>query len=541
MALSARLVMRQGQSLVMTPQLLQAIKLLQFSNVELSAFIDEELERNPLLDRADDRPDAQIDMPGPVSESMAAEFDAGASSDFAEGMMEASSGDFDEGFEGGDTEGDWARDDFVVDRASLENSLGTEVENAFEIDRTEPAPAASADSFVADGLSATSWNGSPGGSEEGEGNNLESYVASHLGLRDHLSEQLAIACADPGDLMIGHAIIDCVNDAGYFLDPLEELAQRLGAPMARAERVLKLVQTFDPSGVGARNLAECLSIQLRERDRFDPAMRRLVENLPLLAKRDFAELRKLCEVDDEDIKEMFAEIKRLNPKPGNAFGHEPMQTVVADVTVRAAPDGSWRVELNSESLPRLLVNQSYATVVHRGAGAAADKSFLSNCLQTANWLTKSLEQRAKTILKVSAEIVRHQDAFFARGVEYLRPLNLRTIADAIGMHESTVSRVTSNKYLSSPRGIFELKYFFTASIPAKSGAEAHSAEAVRFRIKQMIESEPPSGVLSDDAIVEKLKHANVVIARRTVAKYRESLRIASSVERRREKAALVSA
>jgi RNA polymerase sigma-54 factor len=277
---------------------------------------------------------------------------------------------------------------------------------------------------------------------------------------------------------------------------------------------------------------------LRELDRFDPAMQALVANLPLLAKRDFAALRKICGVDDEDIMDMLTEIRRLNPKPGRAFGHESVQTAIADVTVRAAQDGSWRVELNADSLPRLLINQSYATIVHRGAGAAADKSFVSNCLQSANWLTKSLEQRAKTILKVATEIVRHQDAFFAHGVEHLRPLNLRTIADAIGMHESTVSRVTSNKYLSSPRGLFELKYFFTASIPAKSGAEAHSAEAVRFRIKQMIEAESPSDVLSDDAIVARLKDANIVIARRTVAKYRESLRIPSSVERRREKMAL---
>jgi RNA polymerase sigma-54 factor len=235
---------------------------------------------------------------------------------------------------------------------------------------------------------------------------------------------------------------------------------------------------------------------------------------------------------------MLAEIRRLNPKPGRAFGFESIQPVVADVTVRAAPDGSWRVELNSESLPKLLVNQTYATIVHRGSGAAADKSFVSNCLQSANWLTKSLEQRAKTILKVSTEIVRQQDAFFAKGVEFLRPLNLRTIADAIGMHESTVSRVTSNKYLASPRGLFELKYFFTASIPAHSGAEAHSAEAVRYRIKQLIDNEVASDVLSDDAIVTRLKTANIVIARRTVAKYRESLRIPSSVERRREKMAL---
>jgi RNA polymerase sigma-54 factor len=532
MALSTRLVMRQGQALVMTPQLLQAIKLLQFSNVELAAYIDEELEKNPLLDRADERPDVEIEAPSmaTASEGEGAAGDDDRVSDSFEPSEDFSSEDA--------AEADWARDDLQTDRASLESGLGTEIDNDFDVDRTESAAADPREFLSSDGLSATSWTGSPGGGEDGEGANLEAYVASRVGLRDHLLEQLAIACVDPVDLMIGRAIVDSVNDAGYFADSIEDVAARLGAPLGRAESVLAIVQSFDPSGVGARDLAECLAIQLRELDRYDPAMRILVANLPLLAKRDFAELRKLCGVDDEDIRDMFAEIKRLNPKPGNAFGAEATQTVVADVTVRPAPDGSWRVELNSESLPRLLVNQTYSAVVHRGANAAVDKSFLATCLQNANWLTKSLEQRAKTILKVSSEIVRHQDGFFSRGVEHLRPLNLRTIADAIGMHESTVSRVTSNKYLTCPRGVFELKYFFTASIPASRGAEAHSAEAVRFRIKQMIDSENPSSVLSDDAIVEKLKGANIVIARRTVAKYRESLRISSSVERRREKAAM---
>jgi RNA polymerase sigma-54 factor len=262
-------------------------------------------------------------------------------------------------------------------------------------------------------------------------------------------------------------------------------------------------------------------------------MQMLVSRLDLVAKRDYAGLRKLCGVSAEDVTDMIAEIKRLDPKPGRVFGGGVVQPVVADVIIRALPDGSWHVELNSEVLPRLLVNQVYATRVARAKANDIDRSFLSNCLQTANWLTKSLEQRARTILKVASEIVRQQDAFFAHGVEHLRPLNLKAIADAIGMHESTVSRVTSNKYVSTPRGLFELKYFFTASIASHSGGDAHSAEAVRFRIKQMIEHESESDILSDDAIVERLKKSNVEIARRTVAKYRESLRIPSSVERRR--------
>ncbi len=531
MALLAKLVMRQGQSLVMTPQLLQAIKLLQFSNVELSAYVEEELERNPLLERADDAPD--LEPPHPPDERY--------EDDHAPHELAAAEMDGEPAFSAAEhAEADWAREDFATDRSSLETGLGTEVENAFDVDRTE-AKAAADPPFASDGLSATSWTGSPGSFDDGEDSSLESYVAARLDLRQHLAEQLAIACADPVERMIGHAIIDAVDDSGYLTDAIEDLAERLGAPPARVKRMLGVVQGFDPSGVGARDLAECLSIQLRELDRLDPAMRALVANLPLLAKRDFGALRKLCGVDDEDIADMLAEIRRLNPKPGRAFGRENIQPVIADVIIRAAPDGSWRVELNADSLPKLLVNQTYATIVQRGAGATTDKSFVSNCLQSANWLTKSLEQRAKTILKVATEIVKQQDAFFAHGVEHLRPLNLRTIADAIGMHESTVSRVTSNKYLTSPRGLFELKYFFTASIPAQSGAEAHSAEAVRFRIRQLIDNEARTDVLSDDAIVAKLKDANIVIARRTVAKYRESLRIPSSVERRREKMAPAAA
>ena len=343
------------------------------------------------------------------------------------------------------------------------------------------------------------------------------------------------------DRLIGHALIDMIDEAGYLAEPVDDLAVRLGTSPAHVERVLRIVQTFEPTGIAARTLAECLSLQLRERNRFDPAMACLIDNLDLLAKRDYAALRRLCRVDDDDLIDMVAEIKTLDPKPGRLFGGAPVQTVVPDVYVWLAQDGGWNVELNTDVLPRVLVNQTYHAKVSRVRGNDTDRSFVANCLQTANWLTKSLEQRARTILKVSSEIVRQQDAFFARGVEHLRPLNLKAIADAIGMHESTVSRVTFNKYMATPRGLFELKYFFTASIASSLGGDAHSAEAVRFRIKQMIDGESPADILSDDAIVVRLKAADIVIARRTVAKYRESLKIPSSVERRRDKQVRVQA
>jgi RNA polymerase sigma-54 factor len=515
MALTTKLLMRQGQALVMTPQLLQAIKLLQFSNLELAAFVQDELERNPLLERADDAgepPDA-----------------AGTGSELENGLSTLAV-EFNDA-----QDAEWSSDTFATDRASLEASLGTELSNAFEDDRAA-TPAEPREFAEGGGLSASSWSGSPAGqSSDGEAANLEAYVAAQIGLKDHLAEQLMLAITDPVDRLIGHAVIDAIDEAGYFIEDLHELAKRLAAAPERVEKLLARVQTFDPSGIGARNLAECLAIQLREKDRFDPAMQKLVANLDLVARRDFAGLRKICGVDDEDIAEMIGEIRRLDPKPGRAFGGAPVQTVVPDVSVIPMPDGSWHIELNSEVLPRLLVNQTYVARVSKAKRSEADKTFMSNCLQTANWLTKSLEQRARTILKVASEIVRQQDAFFAYGVEHLRPLNLKTIADAIGMHESTVSRVTSNKYMATPRGLFELKYFFTASIASHNGGDAHSAESVRFRIKQMIDQEKPQDVLSDDAIVVRLKASNIDIARRTVAKYRESLRIPSSVERRRMK------
>jgi RNA polymerase sigma-54 factor len=311
--------------------------------------------------------------------------------------------------------------------------------------------------------------------------------------------------------------------------------------MAEVEAVLGIVQNFDPPGVCARNLTECLSIQLRERDRFDPAMQALVSRLDLLAKRDLAALRRICGVGDEDLSEMIAEIRNLNPKPGLAFGSTMVHPIVPDVFVRPGPDGSFLVELNSDTLPKVLVNQVYHAKLSKNASAESAKSYLAENLQSATWLMRALDQRAKTILKVSTEIVKQQDAFFAHGVQHLRPLNLKTIADAISMHESTVSRVTANKYMATNRGIFELKYFFTSAIAASDGGEAHSAEAVRDRIRKLIDAETASDVLSDDTIVDKLRESGIDIARRTVAKYREAMRIPSSVQRRRDKQAEAAA
>jgi RNA polymerase sigma-54 factor len=340
--------------------------------------------------------------------------------------------------------------------------------------------------------------------------------------------------------MIAQYLIDMVDEAGYLAGDLSTVADKLGAPAAEVEAVLAVLQTFDPSGVCARNLTECLAIQLKERDRFDPAMQALLAHLELLGKRDLASLRRLCGVSDEDLADMIGEIRTLNPKPGLSFGSTLVQPLVPDVFVRAAPHGAWQVELNADTLPKILINQRYYARVAKGAQNDKDKTYIADCLQSATWLVRALDQRAKTILKVSGEIVRQQDAFFAHGVQHLRPLNLKIVADAIGMHESTVSRVTANKYMATSRGIFELKYFFTSSIASADGGEAHSAEAVRHRIRQLIDAETAADVLSDDTLVEKLRAAGIDIARRTVAKYREAMRIPSSVQRRRDKRPVAS-
>jgi RNA polymerase sigma-54 factor len=525
MALTQRLEFRQSQSLVMTPQLMQAIKLLQLSNLDLSAFVEEELERNPLLERASDGQEPVAGEPSQDRSEIgdAAEPGAAQGEDLSAGHSELSGAD---GFEPAQEE--WLSRD-LGSRAEIEQTLDTGLDNVFS---EEPAEAAARSAQDAAPTTYTEWGGGASNDDE---YNLEAFVAAEVTLADHLAEQLSVAFTAPAQRMIGQYLIDLVDEAGYLPSDLGQAAERLGARQADIEAVLAVLQTFDPPGVCARNLSECLAIQLRELDRYDPAMRALVEHLDLLAKRDIAALRKVCGVDDEDIVDMIGEIRRLDPKPGLKFGTTRMQTMVPDVYVRPASDGGWHVELNSDTLPRVLVNQTYYTELSKTIRKDGDKSYFTDCLQNATWLVRALDQRARTILKVATEIVRQQDGFFTHGVAHLRPLNLKAVADAIQMHESTVSRVTANKYMATNRGTFELKYFFTASIASADGGEAHSAEAVRHHIKQLIDAEDSNAILSDDTIVERLRASGIDIARRTVAKYREAMRIPSSVQRRRDK------
>ncbi len=510
MAISQRLDLRQTQALVMTPQLQQAIKLLQLSNMELQEFVLGEIEQNPLLDRPD--------------------------GDGAEGR------DGDDG-RAGDAEGPMAEPQ--VDLPPLRDAVDFAAS-----DRLAPAADAPLDADYgnvwtntdagesgvegSDGL--TNWQTRGGGAGFDDEMSLEQTLTRGPSLRDHLLEQVSVDIKDPGDRLIALALVEMLDDAGYLVGDVEGLAVQFGCPIARVEGVLARLQRFDPPGIFARSLRECLAIQLREKDRLDPAMQALLDNLDLLARRDMPGLIRVCGVDVEDIQGMIAEIRALDPKPALAFEPVVAETVTPDILMRVQPGGGWSIELNAETLPRVLVNQRYHTRLASSARSKKDKEYVAERLQSANWLVKSLHQRATTIMKVATEIVRQQDAFFRHGIEFLRPLILRDIADAIGMHESTVSRVTANKYMSTPRGLFELKYFFTSSIAGSDGQSSFSAEAVRFKIKALIDAETTEEVLSDDRIVEILREGGIDIARRTVAKYREGMKIPSSVQRRREKA-----
>lgn len=497
MALTPRLDIRQTQALVLTPQLQQAIKLLQMSSQEVAEFVEAEIEQNPLLDRDEAPEGGDVELGEPDAGGEAAEPAPRDSVDFAEAdtMPAAADEPLDTDYEsmGTDDAGDMPYESGFAGRGGRRNGF------------------------------------------DDEGSVLEQTVRYQPTLREHLLQQLGVDVPDPTDRLIGLHLIDSLDESGRLSDGWDAIAGLLNCEPERVAKTLERLQRFDPPGVFARDLVECWALQLRDRDRLDPAMRALLDNLDLWERRDIEKLKRICGVDAEDLKDMVAEIRGLNPRPASAFDHEVVQSITPDVIMRPSADGGWRVELNPETLPRVLVNRHYYAEVSRDARTPADREYLAERLHSANWLVKALHQRANTILKVASEIVRQQDAFFAHGVKRLKPLVLRHIAVAIEMHESTVSRVTSNKFMATPRGVYELKYFFTAAIASCDGGSAHSAEAVRFRIKALIDAEPPDGVLSDDRIVATLRADGVEIARRTVAKYREAMRIPASVQRRREK------
>lgn len=507
MAMTQRLELRQSQSLVMTPQLQQAIKLLQMSSLDLKAYVAEQVETNPLLEARDGDDVDGEDRRNRQGDDEPTGADSGEQADLTGALNDAGAAG--------------------EKLAALDTDLANVYENASRDDLATAGPQPAAPE--------AGWTSPRGGGMATDSAfDFESTVSEERTLADHLSEQLNLSGADAGQRLIGQYLIGMLDDAGYLSVDCETAADTLGASVDQIEAVVGLLQSFDPPGVCARNLKECLRIQLTERDRLDPAMAALIDNLEVMARRDFERLQKVCGVDLEDIRDMVEEIRRLNPKPGNAFGALIVQPVVPDVYVRPAQDGTWAIELNPETLPRVLVNNQYMACVSSTAMAEEDRLYLSQCMANATWLVKSLDQRARTILAVAREIVRQQDGFLVHGVSALRPLTLKTIAEAIDMHESTVSRVTSNKYMATPRGIFELKYFFSTAIASSEGGEALSSESVRHEIRSLVAAETADKVLSDDMLVKLLREKGIDIARRTVAKYREAMGIASSVQRRRE-------
>ncbi|MEM7268111.1 MAG: RNA polymerase factor sigma-54 [Pseudomonadota bacterium] len=481
MSFAQRLELRQSQQLVMTPQLQQAIRMLQMSGPEISAFIAEEVERNPVL---------ELESPGREV----------AASKPEEAAPE------------------------IGNVGAVEGAFDTGRENLYE---AAAAPAAGERSF--------SWSGVGAGGGDAIGD-IADRMSDDVTLREHVLEQLAVAQGDEQARMLARLLVDELDDAGYLRADLDQLAARLGAQSDLVERAVAMLQACEPTGIGARDLAECLALQLKEQNRYDPAMAALLERLEDLAAVRFEALQEACGVDADDLREMIAEVRALDPRPGSAFTGGAAQTVSPDVFVRRNNLGGWSVEVSPDALPKVLLDTRYSAELN-DSGETEATSFIAECKQNAAWLIRSLDQRAQTILKVSSEIVKRQHLFFHEGVAGLRPMTLKQVADEIGMHESTVSRVTSNKYMATERGLFELKFFFTQAISATDGGDSHSSEAVRRQIKTLIENEDSRKTLSDDQIVKSLKDSGVNIARRTVAKYREGMNIPSSVQRRRLKAA----
>lgn len=479
--ISQKLALRQSQQLVMTPQLQQAIKLLQMNNLELDEFIEAEIEKNPLLERQDS-PD--------------------------------------------DSTGDSKNNEQASDNSK------DEIEAAFE----------SPDSADFDAGSSMADIGSGGNSKfDAFDDDFESRIREEKTLREHLMEQLFLGIIDERDRMVGSLLIDHLDESGYLRQDIDELSGRIGCKSERIVNLLPTMKQFDPTGVFAKDLKECFALQLEEQGKLDEPMQAFLEHMDMLADHDFKGLAEKCGVNDTYLMDLVEEIKTLNPKPAGEFDHLVVQTAIPDVLMKRLPKnlgGGWRVELNHETLPRVLVQNEYVAEVSAKAKSKEDKSYVSEQLASANWLVRALDQRAQTILKVGSAIIEHQDAFFNYGIEFLQPLTLKEIADEIEMHESTVSRVTNNKYIGTPRGLFELKFFFTTAL-VSSGGIAHSAEAIKARIKTLIEAEDPKKILSDDKIVVILKEEGIDLARRTVAKYREAMHIGSSVQRRKQKKSLI--
>ena len=470
MSYEIKLDLKQSQQLVMTPQLRDAISMLQMSNLDLSEYLEQEMEHNPFLERDESKPEGETSEPQKTQEQ--------SQDDYSDG----------ESFDAG---------------TSMAN-MGAGGSHRFD----DPDMA------------------------------LENRIEDRKDLRAHLMDQLNISITEPRDKMIAALLIDRLDESGYLRETPEESAKSLGCSVDRVEKLLETLRQFDPTGIFAHDLPDCLGLQLAEENRFDPAMQALLDNLNLLADADFKKLQKICGVDSDDLQDMITEIRALNPKPATGFDYTIAQTAIADVLMEKLPKhlgGGWKVRLNHETLPKVLINQDYVALVETGQGNKNEKKFLTDKLHSANWLVQAMDRRAQTILKVASEIIDAQEGFFLFGVEFLKPLTLADIAAEVGVHESTVSRIKMDKFIGTPRGLFPLDYFFSSGVGSGDGGLDMAATAIKAKIKSMIDAEDPKKVLSDEAITKRLKDDGIDIARRTVAKYREAMHIASSSGRRKQK------
>jgi RNA polymerase sigma-54 factor len=485
MAIEIKQQLRLSQQLVMTPQLQQAIKLLQLSRLELVNLVQQELQENPILEETLETEEP----PAPNPEAAPAP---------------------------------------APELEPSEAAAATEPPTEREPTQAEKIADVDWQSY----MDAYPQTGFSEAREEDERRSFENTLTRRPSLAEHLEWQLQLSSLDEKEREAARWIIGNVDDDGYLQDILEEMARQSGLELALFERALAKVQAFDPVGVAARDLRECLLVQLRALGETDPLVLRIVdEHLPLLQKRDFRGLSRVLGATLEAVAAAARVIGHLEPRPGRAFGGDDPIYITPDIYVYKIGD-EFHVLLNEDGLPKLRINNLYREVLARGSNATKDtKDYVQDKVRSALWLIKSIHQRQRTIYKVMQSIIKHQREFFERGINFLKPLNLRDVAEDIEMHESTVSRVTTNKYVHTPQGIFELKYFFNSSISRFDG-EAVASESVKERIRKLIASEDPRRPLSDQRIAEMLKAANLDIARRTVTKYREAMNILSSTKRR---------
>lgn len=477
MALAPKLEIKQTQSLKLTPQLRQAISLLQMTNLELSEFVEQELSSNPLLEREDD-----------ILQSS------------EENLSEA------------ETEEEFIND---FDEQSSFDDFGSDTEGYNSFENADWSNYRQAKAHI---------------NADDDFDYISERLQSEKSLFDIIKEQIDLYFKDNREKIYAFILLEHLDASGYFTADLATIATKLKISISKLQKILNKMKQFEPSGIFAQNLAECLKIQLEDLGELSPSMQMLLDNLPLLAEQKYDKLCQLCDCKPEQIKSMVSKIKKLNPKPASAWGNVFNPNVIPDVIVSRGSSGEYRVDLNPLSLPKLLINHRYYAEIKTNKSASR---YLKENMGRASFLIKAMHSRATSILRIAEEIVLRQYHFLEKGIDYLRPMTIKDLAETLDLSESTVSRASSGKYMATPIGTFELKYFFSNAAGSYLEGDSTSTTTIKHRIKKIIEAEDPKHILSDDNIVKLLENEGVKIARRTVAKYREALKIPTSAERKR--------